>query len=514
MSSKFETILILDFGSQYTQLIGRRIREANVYSEIVPFNTPLEKSEGTTAERDHSVRRAGSVYEARCSGLRSRHFRAGCSHSRRLLRHAADRERNSAARVEPSTQREYGSREIDPVGPSCLLDGMRRVWMSHGDRILEPPPGFAVTARSNTARWRQWKIPSAKSSVSSSIPKSRIPTTAARCCADSFSISAAAQATGQSDPSSTLRSNAFANRSAMAARICAISGGVDSTVAATLVHRAIGDRLTGVFVNNGLLRKNEFEKVLSMLQNNLHLNVRGVDASDRFLNMLAGVTDPEKKRKIIGDEFIRVFEEEARRIGAVDFLVQGTLYPDVIESVSVKGPSQTIKSHHNVGGLPERMRVEAGRALARTVQRRSAARRAWSWACRKTWSGASHSRARVWRFALWAKLRAKAFGCCRKRTTSWFPRSRRPDCTAKSGNRSGVLLPVKSVGVMGDNRTYDHTLAIRAVHSTRWNDGGLGAAALRSLNAVISNRIVNEVKGINRVVYDITSKPPATIEWE
>ena len=294
--------------------------------------------------------------------------------------------------------------------------------------------------------------------------------------------------------------------------LCAISGGVDSTVAATLVSRAIGDRLVGVFVNTGLLRKNEFEKVLSMLQNNLHLNVRGVDASERFLNMLAGVTDPEKKRKLIGNEFIRVFEEEAQRIGEVDFLVQGTLYPDVIESVSVKGPSQTIKSHHNVGGLPERMQlklVEPLRELFKDEVRRVGLElglpedMVW----RQPFPGPG-SGGRIM-----GEITPEGVRMLQEADDILISEIKKAGLYREIWQSFGVLLPVKSVGVMGDIRTYEHTLAIRAVHST----DGMTADWVRlpyDVMAVISNRIVNEVKGINRVVYDITSKPPATIEWE
>jgi GMP synthase (glutamine-hydrolysing) len=294
--------------------------------------------------------------------------------------------------------------------------------------------------------------------------------------------------------------------------LCAISGGVDSTVAATLVSRAIGGRLLGVFVNTGLLRKNEYEKVLSMLQNNLHLNVRGVDASERFLNLLAGVTDPEKKRKIIGNEFIHVFEDEARKIGAVDYLVQGTLYPDVIESVSVKGPSQTIKSHHNVGGLPERMRlklVEPLRELFKDEVRRAGLElglpedMVW----RQPFPGPGLA------VRIMGEITKEGVRVLQEADDILISEIKKAGLYRQIWQSFCVLLPVKSVGVMGDIRTYEHTLAIRAVHST----DGMTADWVRlpyDLMGVISNRIVNEVKGINRVVYDITSKPPATIEWE
>jgi len=278
------------------------------------------------------------------------------------------------------------------------------------------------------------------------------------------------------------------------------------------MSRAIGDRLIGVFVNTGLLRKNEFEKVLSMLQNNLHLNVRGIDASYRFLNMLAGVSDPEKKRKLIGNEFIRVFEEEAEKIGAVDFLVQGTLYPDVIESVSVKGPSQTIKSHHNVGGLPERMHLKLVEPL----------RELFKDEVRRVGLELGLPEDMVWRqpfpgpglaVRIMGEITPEGVRMLQEADDILISEIKKAGLYRQIWQSFGVLLPVKSVGVMGDIRTYEHTLAIRAVHSS----DGMTADWVRlpyDLMGVISNRIVNEVKGINRVVYDITSKPPATIEWE
>jgi len=283
-------------------------------------------------------------------------------------------------------------------------------------------------------------------------------------------------------------------------------------VAATLVSRAIGDRLVGVFVNTGLLRKNEYKKVLSMLKENLRLNVHGIDASERFLNLLAGVSDPEKKRKLIGNEFIRVFEEEAKRLGAVDFLVQGTLYPDVIESVSVRGPSQTIKSHHNVGGLPERMHlklIEPLRELFKDEVRRVGLQlglpedMVW----RQPFPGPGLA------VRIMGEVTIEGVRMLQEADDILVSEIKKAGLYREIWQSFGVLLPVKSVGVMGDIRTYEHSLAIRAVHSS----DGMTADWVRlpyDLMAVISNRIVNEVKGINRVVYDITSKPPATIEWE
>jgi GMP synthase (glutamine-hydrolysing) len=510
MSSNLETILVLDFGSQYTQLIGRRIREANVYSEIVPFNTSLDVIRG---HQPRGIILSGgpeSVYEAGAPACDPRLFDLGIPvlgvcYGMQLIA------KELGGKVEPSSHREYGSREIQATGPSCLLDGMKRVWMSHGDLILEPPPGFSVTARSNTAM------------AAMENPARKI-----------FGIQFHPEVTHTDKGSELYRRfifdiceckgswtiGSFIDRAIERIRervgdgraIVAISGGVDSTVAAALVHRAIGDRLTGVFVNNGLLRKNEFQKVLSILQNNLHLNVRGVDASDRFLNLLAGVTDPEKKRKIIGAEFISVFDEEATRAESVDFLVQGTLYPDVIESVSVKGPSQTIKSHHNVGGLPDRMRLKLVEPL----------RELFKDEVRRVGMELGLPEDMVWRqpfpgpglgVRIMGEITREGVRLLQDADEILVAEIKKAGLYRDIWQSFCVLLPVKSVGVMGDNRTYDHTIAVRAVHSTDGMTADWVRLPYEVLNSV-STRIVNEVKGINRVVYDITSKPPATIEWE
>jgi len=510
MSSKFETILIIDFGGQYTQLIGRRIREANVYTEIVPFSISLEKLK---AQQPKGIVLSGgpsSVYETGAPVCDPAILKLGIPilgicYGMQLIG------KEFGGRVESAAQREYGSRSLESVRPSCLLDGMRRVWMSHGDRILEAPPGFEVTARTDTTIAAMEdpvrKVfgvqfhPEVTHTENGEALLRRFVFDVCRCRGDwtvgSFIETAV---------------DRIRNQIGNGRALCAISGGVDSTVAATLVSRAIGDGLVGVFVNTGLLRKNEYEKVLSMLKDNLHLNIQGIDASERFLNMLAGVTDPEKKRKLIGNEFIRVFEEEAQRIGSVDFLVQGTLYPDVIESVSVKGPSQTIKSHHNVGGLPERMHlklIEPLRELFKDEVRRVGLQLGLPedvvW--RQPFPGPGLA------VRIMGEITRESVYMLQDADDILVSEIKRAGLYRQIWQSFAVLLPVKSVGVMGDIRTYEHTLAVRAVHSA----DGMTADWVRlpyDVMAVISNRIVNEVKGINRVVYDITSKPPATIEWE
>ena len=510
MSSTFETVLILDFGGQYTQLIGRRIRDANVYTEIVPFNTPLEKIKMMQPKGLILSGGPASVYETDAPISDPGIFKLnvpvlGICYGMQLMG------KQLGGAVEPAKHREYGSRELESTKSSCLLNGMRRVWMSHGDRILEPPSGFEVTARTeNTiAAMEDPKRnifgvqfhPEVTHTENGDALLRRFVFDVCRCHGD-WTIGSFIE-----NSIERIRKQVGDGRA-----LCAISGGVDSTVAATLVSRAIGNRLVGVFVNTGLLRKNEFEKVLAMLQNNLHLNVRGIDASQRFLNMLAGVSDPEKKRKLIGAEFIRVFEEEAEKTGSVQFLVQGTLYPDVIESVSVKGPSQTIKSHHNVGGLPERMHlklVEPLRELFKDEVRRVGLQlglpedMVW----RQPFPGPGLA------VRIMGEITAEGVRMLQEADDILISEIKKAGLYRQIWQAFGVLLPVKSVGVMGDVRTYEHTLAIRAVHSS----DGMTADWVRlpyDLMEVISNRIVNEVKGINRVVYDITSKPPATIEWE
>jgi len=510
MLSKFETVVILDFGGQYTQLIGRRIREANVYTEIVPFNTPAEQIK---TQHPKGVILSGgpaSVYEAGAPTSDPAIFKIGVPilgicYGMQLIG------KELGGKVEPANRREYGSREIQTVNSSSLLNGIRRVWMSHGDRILEPPPGFEITARTETTIAAMENSERKVFGVQFHPEVTHTENGEALLRRFVFDV---CQCRGDWTIGSFIENTIDRIRKQIGDRraLCAISGGVDSTVAATLVSRAIGDQLVGVFVNTGLLRKNEFEKVLSMLQGNLHLNVRGVDASKRFLDMLTGVNDPEKKRKLIGNEFIRVFEEEATNIGSVDFLVQGTLYPDVIESISVKGPSQTIKSHHNVGGLPERMHlklVEPLRELFKDEVRRVGIKlglpedMVW----RQPFPGPGLA------VRIMGEITPEGVRMLQEADDILVSEIKKAGLYRQIWQSFGVLLPVKSVGVMGDIRTYEHTLAIRAVHSS----DGMTADWVRlpyDLMGIISNRIVNEVKGINRVVYDITSKPPATIEWE
>ncbi|HET7103001.1 MAG TPA: glutamine-hydrolyzing GMP synthase [Terracidiphilus sp.] len=513
-----QTIVILDFGSQYTQLIARRTREQNVFSAVLPCTAPLDQIK---AMRPLGIILSGgpsSVYDADAPAADPRILDLGvptlgiCYGLQFIVHHLG-------GKVRSASRREYGPAEVTIEEPeSPLFAGLPEslnVWMSHGDEALELPGGFNRIAVTPSAlagianpRRRIWAVQFHPEVHHTPLGPQILRNFLFGICG----------ARGDWTPAHFIESTVTSIREKVGEGhvICGLSGGVDSSVAAVLVHRAVGNRLTCIFVNNGVLRKNEFTHVQQNLRDKLGLNIVGVDAGRRFLNLLAGVTDPETKRKRIGAEFIAVFDEEATRIargtGGVDWLVQGTLYPDVIESSSVKGPSQTIKSHHNVGGLPERMKlklIEPLRDLFKDEVRRIGRDLDMPEEIlgRQPFPGPGLA-VRILgevtpeRVALLQEAddivvgEIKAAGLY---TTIW--------------QSFAVLLPVMSVGVMGDQRTYAYTAAIRAVHS----EDGMTADWVPLPHAVlkrISSRIVNEVRGINRVVYDITSKPPGTIEWE
>jgi GMP synthase (glutamine-hydrolysing) len=508
-----ETVLILDFGSQYTQLIARRIREEKVYCEILPYNTPfadiakrrpkaLVLSGGPQSvfapdspHPDPAIYDFGGPVLGICYGMQ-------------LLALA------SGGRVEPATLREYGKAQLSRTESSPLLEALPdtlQVWMSHGDHVGEAPPGFRVIARTPSAiaaienvERRRYGLQFHPEVAHTPLGKDILRNFLYRICACS----------GDWNVASFIEESvaAISRRVGEAKILCALSGGVDSSVAALLVNRAVGDRLTCVFIDNGLLRKNEFQDVLGTFREHLRLNVIGVDASARFLGHLAGVSDPETKRKVIGEDFIRVFEAEAKKIGDVKFLVQGTLYPDVIESVSVKGPSAVIKSHHNVGGLPEKMRlslVEPLRELFKDEVREVGRELGLPYAFvrRHPFPGPGLA------VRIIGAVEPERLEVLREADQIVEQEIRRSGFYDAVWQAFAVLLPVRSVGVMGDGRTYENVIAVRAVQSV---DGMTAdwAPLPHDLLAVISNRIVNEVRGVNRVVYDISSKPPSTIEWE
>jgi GMP synthase (glutamine-hydrolysing) len=509
-----EKILVLDFGSQYTQLIARRIRENKVYSEIFPYNAPIEKIRAFAPRGIILSGGPSSIYDKNAPICDLGIFNLGVPvfgicYGMQLMAHSLGGEVTRAAK------REYGGAMLLVDDETDLLWGLSqksKVWMSHGDSIEIMPEGFAIIGHTDNSPVAAMADKKRKFYALQFHPEVAHTDEGMRVLQNFvFEI---CQCKPTWEMASFIEWSIANIRSEVKDKkvICALSGGVDSSVVALLIHRAIGDNLTCIFVDNGLLRKGEAEKVRKTFQDHFHIKLDFVDAKRRFLERLAGVSDPEKKRKIIGNEFIAIFEEEAKKIQDAEFLAQGTLYPDVIESVSLKGPSAVIKSHHNVGGLPEVMKLKLVEPL----------RELFKDEVRVLGQELGLPEEICWRQPFPGP--GLAIRCIGGITEATLEILRESDAIVieeikiaglykKIWQAFAVILPIQSVGVMGDERTYDKVVAVRAVTSL---DGMTADWAHIPYDVLgkISGRIINEVRGVNRVVYDITSKPPGTIEWE
>src|SRR5919106_984838 len=524
--SAHSKILILDFGSQYTQVIARRIRECQVYSEIVPFDTPA--AEIAKLKPNGLILSGGpaSVYDKGAPHLDPKIFSLGIPvlgicYGMQLMAH------HLGGEVEFSARREYGPGMLHITDSSQLFDGLGEqidIWSSHGDKVTTLPAGFREAARTENSKFAAIEDPGRKLYGLQFHPEvahtprgkeilQNFVYHICHCALDwtmgSFIEEACARVRKQVDDDEV---------------VLGLSGGVDSSVTAALLHKAVGDQLTCIFVNNGLLRAREEEIVQRVFGENFHIKLKYVDASERFLSKLRGITDPEEKRKIIGNEFIRVFEDAIVDLAKTDdgspvsdhkfrFLAQGTLYPDVIESVSIEGnPAQVIKSHHNVGGLPEKMHfelVEPVRQLFKDEVRQAGLQLGLpkEIVYRQPFPGPGLA------VRILGEVTPERLFILREADTIVVSEMESSDWYYRVWQSFAVLLPVRSVGVMGDQRTYENTIVLRIVESL----DGMTADWVRvpfELLARISNRISNEVKGVNRVCYDISSKPPSTIEWE
>lgn len=505
-------IIILDFGSQYNQLIGRRIREMEVYSEIVPFNTPLDeilakKPAGIILSGGPSSVNAPDAHLVEKELFDSGIPILGICYGMQLTAHLL------GGKVSKGVKGEYGKSELEIVRSNPLFTGVARkstVWMSHFDEVEEVPEGFEISGRSG--------VIAAMANEKKNI----------------FAIQFHPEVTHTEEGAKMLENfvlnickaeknwklTGYIDRTIAEIRekvgdekvILGLSGGVDSSVAAVLIHKAIGDQLQCIFVDTGLLRKDEGKKVMENYGEHFHMNIDIVDASERFLSKLKGVSDPEEKRKIIGKEFVAVFDEESHKFQGAKFLAQGTIYPDVIESQSVKGPSAVIKSHHNVGGLPEEMKLQLLEPL----------RELFKDEVRKVGEELGIPHHLVYRhpfpgpglgIRVLGEVDAEKVKILQEADDIFIQELYANKLYDKVSQAFVVLLPVKSVGVMGDERTYEYTAVVRSANTIDFMTATFSKLPWEFLENV-SNRIINEVRGINRVAYDISSKPPATIEWE
>lgn len=504
-----EKILILDFGSQTTQLIGRRLRELNTYCEIIPYNKLPEDLTGVAG-----VILSGSPYsvydqeafKVDLSSLRGKLPLLGICYGAQSLVHQA------GGRVEPSDSREYGRAHLSIRHEhDALMEGVSpgsTVWMSHGDTITELPKDFRIVASTEDVEAAAFRIDGEKTWGVQFHPEAYHSEEGLKILGNFLTVTGIR---GNWSPASFVESTVAELRAQLGDDkvILALSGGVDSSVTAVLLHKAIGKNLTCIFVDHGLLRKNEYENVLRDYEH-LGLNVIGVNAREKFLTALKGVTDPEEKRKIIGRGFIEVFDEEAHKLTDIKWLGQGTIYPDVIESLSITGT--VIKSHHNVGGLPDRMKlrlVEPLRLLFKDEVRRVGLEMGMQphLIKRQPFPGPGLG------IRILGEITAEKIEILQNADDIYMSMMREWGLYDDVWQAGTILLPIRSVGVMGDERTYDYTIALRAVTSTDAMSADWAHLPYEFL-AKVSNEIINKVKGVNRVVYDISSKPPSTIEWE
>lgn len=510
-----EKILIYDFGSQYTQLIARRVRELNVYCEILPYKRIAEFDSADDSVK--GIILSGSPFSVRdpqapkpdLSAIKSKLPLLGVCYGAQLLASEFGGE------VHGAPSREYGRAMLTVVDPDDALmrnlPSPTQVWMSHGDTITSVPDTYKIIASTDNVRVAAYHIENEQTWGIQFHPEVYHSTDGLQLLSN-FVIGICG-CKGDWSPASFIETTVEGLKEKLGDDkvILGLSGGVDSSVAAVLLHHAIGDRLHCIFVNNGLLRKNEFEDVLDSYRD-LGLNVRGVDASERFYADLAGVTDPEQKRKVIGRDFVEVFNDEAMKIDGAKWLAQGTIYPDVIESVSVNGPSATIKSHHNVGGLPEKMNLKIVEPL-RLLFKDEVRRVGKELGMKPELLGRHPFPGPGLGIRILGEVTAEKVRILQEADKIFIDGLREAGLYDKVWQAGVILLPVQSVGVMGDERTYESCAALRAVIST----DGMTADWVHlpyEFLANISNEIINKVRGINRVVYDISSKPPATIEWE
>lgn len=516
MSYQHELILILDFGAQYTQLIARRVREQGVYCEIHPFH--LSQKEIAKLNPKGVILSGGpsSVSDEDAPRLEKSFYGnlhvpiLGICYGMQLI--AID----LGGESEPAKEREYGHAKLKRLsGKTALFANLPEeldVWMSHGDHVTKLPDGFHKTATTGEVITAIENPERQIFAVQFHPEVSHTPKGKELLRNFLFNV---CKCKGDWTPAQFIDEEIAKITSTVGNKgkvVCGLSGGVDSTVAAALVHESIGERQTCIFVNNGLLRHREFEDTLKLYKNKMHLNVVGVDASEKFYKALKGVTDPEKKRKIIGRKFIEVFDSEAKKIGSVKYLVQGTLYPDVIESVSVRGASVTIKSHHNVGGLPKKMDlklIEPLRELFKDEVRLIGKDLDIPGEIleRHPFPGPGLA------VRILGDITAEKIEMLQRVDRIFIQELKQNDLYDETWQAFAVLLPIQSVGVMGDFRTYEKTIALRAINSTDGMTADWARLPLEFL-AQVSSRITSEIRGVNRVVYDISSKPPSTIEWE